>query len=247
MNRDMNKYDYSVHYRRFHDESETHAYIMADWLSCVIKSHLNLPKEARILDVGCGFGFALGALRKLGYENTLGLELSAEQADVARKAGHQVIVTEDSIGWLRSNPEQFDFVVLLDVLEHLPVVIQIDFLRALHTVLRPGGKVIITVPNANAILNARWRYIDYTHHSSFTEHSLFFVLRNAGFESIWIDSSKGLGRFSLRFWRRSFWPSVRRWIVRWCWLQVFKAEIPGQDVDDISFELNLTAVAAKNA
>lgn len=243
----MNEYDYSVYYRRFHDESDAHAAMMADWLAGVIKPHLSLPVDAKILDVGCGFGFALGALRKLGYEHTLGLELSREQAEVARRAGHQVVLTEDSRAWMRSNPVRFDFVVLFDVLEHVPVGIQIDFLRALHTVLRPGGKLLLTVPNANAILNARWRYNDYTHHSSFTEHSLFFVLRNAGFETIWIDSNKGIGRFPRRLWRRSGWPAARKWIVRWCWLQVFKAELPWENIDDISFELNLTALATKNA
>lgn len=243
----MNVYDYSIHYKRFHGQSEIHAAQCADWIANEIGPYLDIPYHAPILDVGCGFGFVLGALDKLGYENTLGLEVSSQQAEAAIRAGHKVVVTDNSIEWMRSNPEKFDLIVLFDVLEHIPVPVQIDFLKGLHTALRPGGKVLIKVPNANAILNSRWRYIDYTHCSSFTEHSLYFVLRNAGFENIWMDSKKGVGRFPRRLWRRSAWPAVRKWIVRWCWLQVFKAEITHGEIDNISFELNLMGVATKHA
>jgi hypothetical protein len=107
--------------------------------------------------------------------------------------------------------------------------------------------LLLTVPNANAILSARWRYIDYTHFSSFTEYSLLFVLLNAGFSKPWIDNNKGIGRFPRRIWRRSSWVAMRKWIVRWCWLQVFKAEQGGEPIDNICFDLNLTAVAKKEA
>jgi len=243
----MSDYDYSIHYKRFHDEQGIDTAPRTDVLAGRIKLHLNLPAEARILDIGCGFGFALSALRRLGYENTLGLELSAQQAEIARGVGHTVVVTDDSIEWMRSHPESFDFVLLFDVLEHVPVPAQIDFLRALHTALRPGGTLLMDVPNANAILSSRWRYIDYTHHTSFTEHSLYFVLRNAGFEKIWIDSNKGIGRFPRRLWLRSARLDARRWLVRWWWFQVVAAELHWQSIADISFDLNLTATATKHA
>ena len=149
--------------------------------------------------------------------------------------------------WLKKNARQFEFVVLLDVLEHIPVDSQVQFARAVHEALRPGGKVFLTVPNANAIISARWRYIDYTHHSSFTEHSLYFGLKNAGFEIVEIDAEKGIGRFTLRLWRRNGWARVRKWVVRWCWLQVHKAEIPWERLEQMSFELNLKATATKSS
>jgi SAM-dependent methyltransferase len=174
------------------------------------------------------------------------LEMSAEQAQRSRNAGFEVVVTDDTIAWLKAHSGQFAFASLLDVLEHVPTGLQIEFARAIHEALQPGGKLFLTVPNANAVLSARWRYIDFTHHSSFTEHSLYFVLKNAGFDQINIDASKGLGRFPKRLWQRHARQLLRRWIVRWCWLQVFKAEIPWEKLDDISFELNLSAVASSN-
>ena len=243
----MNSYDYSIYYRNWHDDSPEHlkheAYVKANQ----IRDHLKLPTESRILDVGCGFGFALGGLRLLGFHNISGVEQSVQQAEVCRRAGFEVDVTDDTIGWLQTRPASYDAILLFDVLEHVPVRIQIDFVRGIHKALKPGGKLILTVPNANSILASRWLYNDYTHHSSFTEHSLAFVLKNAGFQQIWLDNSKGIGRFprwALR--RKRYWNLIRKWLIRWCWLQVFKAEHAFEPVDNICFELNLTATATKD-
>lgn len=241
----MTDYDYSVYYSRFHDESEAHAERMRRVFVDTLETHLPDDRAAAILDIGCGYGFALRAARSLGYTNLLGLEASAQQADRARSAGFQVESSADSIEWLSARQDKFDCILLLDVIEHIPRARQIEFLRAVHRALRAGGRLVLTTPNANAILAARWLYNDYTHHSSFTEHSLDFVLRNAAFDRIWLDASKGIGRFPRRIWRRSAWPAIRKWIVRWCWLQVFKAEVPWERIDEICFELNLKAVAFK--
>jgi SAM-dependent methyltransferase len=241
----MNDVDYSIYYSRFHDDTEEHAEKMAAWIKSMLEPNLPAERISPVLDIGCGYGFALRALRHLGFKQVKGLEISPQQAERCRKAGFEVAVTDDTIHWLKENAGQFAFVVLLDVLEHIPVEDQIQFARAIFEVLKPEGKVFLTVPNANAILSARYRYNDYTHRCSFTEHSLYFVLRNAGFKTIEIENEKGIGRFPRRLWRRSAWPAARKWIIRWCWLQVHKAELPWERLDQISFELNLKAVATK--
>lgn len=242
---DSTDYDYSFYYSQYHDESDEHAELMSRQFQDLLKAHVPDDRSANILDVGCGYGFAIRALRALGFHSIQGIEQSSTQAERCTRAGFNVIVPDNTLDWLSDQKHQFDLILLLDVIEHIATFDQIRFLRALHTTLRPGGQIILTTPNANSILASRWRYNDYTHHSSFTEHSLNFVLRNAGFTSIQIDSNKGIGRFPGCLWRRSTWPAVRRWLVRWCWLQVFKAELPWERIDDISFELNLKAVAQR--
>ena len=112
----------------------------------------------------------------------------------------------------------------------------------------PDGKVILTVPNANSPLAARWRYIDFTHHCSFTEHSLNFVLGSAGFGDIRIDNSKGIGPPPLQLWRRDQRSALRKWLVRFVWSQIYAAELPSdQGADAISFESNLKAIAFNRA
>ena len=241
----MSAFDYSIHYSRFHDESEAHAEQMAARQRELISPYAPENRSLRVLDIGCGYGFAMRALRNLGFSTIEGVELSPTQARVATEAGFTVHLTEDTEKFLLERPGAYGFILLMDVLEHLPVSKQIDLLRAIHTALTPGGRLFITAPNANAILASRWRYIDYTHYSSFTEHTMQFVLRNAGFEGVEISAEKGIGRFPRLFWRRVARHNVRKWIVRWCWLQVFKSEVPWENIDEISFELILHVLAKK--
>ena len=217
---------------------------MADWLCAYLGPELAMDRTTAVLDVGCGFGFALRALRKLGFRNIRGMETSAQQAKVATDAGFRVSVVEDSIGYLKNVRKSFGIILLLDVLEHIPKAVQIEFVRCIREALMLDGKVILTVPNANSPLAARWRYIDFTHHCSFTEHSLTFVLGSAGFSEIRIDNSKGRRRPPMQLWRRDQRDAFRKWLVRFLWSQVYAAELPSdQNIDKISFEANLKAIA----
>jgi SAM-dependent methyltransferase len=241
----MESYDYSLHYSRFHDDTEEHAEGMAAYLAGMLSPHLPQDRTIRILDVGCGYGFALRALRKLGYQNIAGLEISQQQAERSRRAGFEVTVSDDSEAYLHSHANEFTVVLLMDVLEHIPVGGQIRFAGAVYDALQPGGKVLLTVPNASSPIAGVRRYIDFTHHSAFTDHSLHFVLVNAGFHSVFIEPSAPLGRPPIRLWKRSARAAMRRWIVRWWWRQVFLSEAPWENVDFMSFEPNLFCVATK--
>ena len=128
----MSDFDYSIHYSRFHDETESHAFAMAEWLKGLLEPHIPSDRTAKVLDVGCGYGFALRALRSLGFTDIQGVELSPQQAEHCQKAGFAVEVTNDTILWLEAHAGQFDFVVLFDVIEHVPVADQINFLRDIH-------------------------------------------------------------------------------------------------------------------
>lgn len=242
----MNDFDYSIHYSRFHDESDSHAENIATWQSRVLKPHCPENREIPALDIGCGYGFAMRALRHLGFTSIEGVELSPEQARVARNAGFNVHDTDDTESFLKERPNSYGFILLMDVLEHVPVDKQISILRAIHGALTPSGRLFLTVPNANSLLASRWRYIDFTHYASFTEHTIHFALRNAGFKLINISSEKGIGRFPLKLWRRDGRENLRKWIVRWCWLQVFRSEIPRDEIEDICFDLNLNILAQKD-
>ena len=101
------------------------------------------------------------------------------------------------------------------------------------------------MPNANSIVSSRWRYNDYTQFTSFTEHSLYFVLKNAGLDEIHTQNEKGLGKLYFRFWKKSGWKKFRKRFIRWCWLQVFQSELAHENIKNISFELNLISEAIK--
>jgi SAM-dependent methyltransferase len=103
-----------------------------------------------ILDAGSGRGFYLRFLREACDARLAGLELEHDYLRIARAAlGPPDDITLAS-GSLYAPPfpdAAFDKIILSEVLEHVPD--DVEALRALKRVLKPGGLIAITVPNAN--------------------------------------------------------------------------------------------------
>lgn len=104
---------------------------------------LGIQSDARTLDVGSGTGANLRLLAELGFERALGLDRSEE---AIRYCGEKELPPVEC-GDLCDLPfaeGEFDLVIATDVLEHVE-----DEARAvgeLRRVLRPGGRLIVTVP-----------------------------------------------------------------------------------------------------
>jgi SAM-dependent methyltransferase len=118
-------------------------------------SALDLPRPADILDAGCGSGRNLVELAPFG--RVTGLEPSHASAEVARSRGFGAIV-ESGIEQMPFDPESFDLVVSLDVIEH--VEDHVGALRELRRVTRPGGRLLVTVPAYQAL----WSSHDVRNH-----------------------------------------------------------------------------------
>jgi dolichyl-phosphate beta-glucosyltransferase len=97
--------------------------------------------QPRILDLGCGTGGNLAMLASLG--DVHGVDASEFAVDLCHKAGHHQVVQGHS-HQLPFPPESFDLVTAFDVLEHIED--PIGALEHLSRVLRPGGKILLTVP-----------------------------------------------------------------------------------------------------
>jgi SAM-dependent methyltransferase len=109
----------------------------------------NVSADDRCLDVGCGRGQGAGAWLAENAGSYLGVDVSEEALRVARGAGLEVRRIDDA-GRLPFGDDEFSLVVCVEVIEHLldPAAAAAEILR----VLRPGGRLIATVPNA-----AYWR------------------------------------------------------------------------------------------
>jgi len=103
-----------------------------------------------ILDCACGRGFYLNMFRYVSACRLVGLEL---EWPVIRKAqrnvGHlpRLMLNNANMYALPYADHTFDAVILSEILEH--VERDVDGLREVYRVLKPGGVVAITVPNAN--------------------------------------------------------------------------------------------------
>lgn len=137
----------------------------------------------RVLDVGGGEGHFLDLARNSGME-TSGVELNRNAAKTAADKGHRMfneqmeeITAEDLDGGT-------DLLTLFQVVEHVPS--PVDFLLDAARLVRPGGYIVIAVPNERRMLGllhhdpanwpphhvSRWRAKDLSHLAKRTGLSL---------------------------------------------------------------------------
>ena len=239
--------DYTRYYLKWHPDSPQHREAMCYYYHRLLQGHLPKKRETKILDAGCGMGFAMSALQQWGYTNVEGFDTDKNQVALAKKASLSVWWAENAISFLQKKVGAVDLVLCLDVLEHVPKSGQLAFASAIRQTLSPGGRAIFSVPNANSALAARWRYNDWTHETSFTEHSIDFLLFNAGFAQIKVLPSE----FSIR--PRFSWVP-RRSMLLWYLLRFFRflrraemiAELGPEQGWTIPLSLNLLVVADRN-
>ena len=103
-----------------------------------------------ILDCACGRGFYLNMFRYVSRCCLVGLELDWPVIVKARQnVGHlpDILLTNANMYRLPYPDSKFDAVILSEILEHIDD--DVAGLREVYRVLKPGGIVAITVPNAN--------------------------------------------------------------------------------------------------
>jgi 2-polyprenyl-3-methyl-5-hydroxy-6-metoxy-1,4-benzoquinol methylase len=212
-------------------------YQMPAWLRAQLLAY---PKTARILDFGCGLGQFIRAARTLGYEHTEGADIEA--AALAQGAADGVTVHDLRDGVFFDNARgNFDLVVMQHVLEHLPKAEVVGTLARIRGLLRPGGGLVIAVPNGQAFTGAYWAYEDFTHHTLFTSGSLHHVLRAGGFRSVDfldIQCAEGKGLVA-RAVRRTAWHAFHAKYRLMCWLLASPTHQPSPPI--FSYEIKAVA------
>jgi SAM-dependent methyltransferase len=109
----------------------------------------DIPHHAAVLDVGCGFGAFLDLVGQERQALAKGVDLSASAVEVGQALGRRVIV-EDVCHLADEEANYYDAVCTFQVLEHVPNPRQ--FLEACVRLLKPGGRLCISVPNDDGYL-----------------------------------------------------------------------------------------------
>ena len=141
----------------------------------------HLDEDASILDVGCGNGVLLKALKESGFRNIMGLEYSQE---ILKKKAHpdlNIVVGElDEQNFV---PYQFQYITAIYVMEHL--VDPIGFLEKIVALVRSGGYFFAEVPNIYG-LGGRlrgWRWCNMVppeHLNFFSKKSIRLYFEKSG-------------------------------------------------------------------
>jgi SAM-dependent methyltransferase len=142
------------------------------------------PVPARLFEIGPGAGSFLDAARSAGF-SVSGLEFSEEAARFARER-LGLAVRQGAAEDIESD-EAYDVVAAFDTLEHL--LKPRDVLARVLGILRPGGSLVLAVPNLEALsrvfLGEDWAVLSPAEHLSyFTERTLDRLLRSVGFGTV---------------------------------------------------------------
>lgn len=140
-------------------------------------------KSKLVLDIGVGRGEMMSCMRNWGY-NYQGVDISPSTVRYCQELGLNCLVVDDTELWLNENLGKFSLITCLDVLEHVPRIQTIGFLKSLRAGLAIDGKAIIQVPNLQSPFGYLHHFNDFTHVSGFVEHSLAQVLLAAGFQEM---------------------------------------------------------------
>ena len=150
-------------------------------------------QKGSLLDIGAGVGAFLHAMKQKGW-TVRGIEPDAGAREQARKMYSLDLENTDILHQLE--PQQYDAITLWHVLEHVHQLH--PYVERLKSLLKPGGRIFIAVPNYEAadagIYKPFWAAYDVPRHLyHFTPRSMETLMKIHGLNLIekkpmWFDS-----------------------------------------------------------
>jgi len=133
-----------VVYDRMAAHDTTHWWYRArrEILSDYLKRWGGLPAQARILEIGCGTGHNLPMLAEFGEVDAIEIDETARgfaSERLGKAVGSSPLPELTGV-----DCGAYDLVAVLDVVEHVDD--DVAALKAMAKCLKPGGKILITVP-----------------------------------------------------------------------------------------------------
>jgi SAM-dependent methyltransferase len=144
--------------------------ILADYLV----REARLPRQARILEIGCGTGHNLPMLARFGAVDAIEID-EAARGFASERLGKPV-GTAPLPALTGVERAAYDLVAVLDVVEH--VEDDVAALRGMADVLKPGGAILVTVP-AHPWMWSAHDTVNH-HHRRYSKATLDKAIADAG-------------------------------------------------------------------
>lgn len=154
------------------------------YFSREIIPHLTEDKNAKILDLGCGTGSMLGALKSNGYTNILGIDISEDQIRVAAEMGITETVHGDILEHLKNAENQYDIITGIDIVEHFSKDELVDLLQKVKSALSENGMAIFRTPNMDSPMSSVYAHADFTHECFLNMSSAIQLMQAVGFKKV---------------------------------------------------------------
>ncbi len=139
-------------------------------------------KNLDLLDAGCGTGGMLAPLAR--YGGVTGLDRSADALRFAQERSDGALA-RGTVSQLPFANNSFDLVTSFDVLYHLGVSDDVEAMKEIERVMRPGATLLVRVPAFEAL---RSQHDEAVHtRQRYGKHELSGKLRSAGLEPVFVS------------------------------------------------------------
>ena len=144
------------------------------------------------VDVGCGPGYFSRLLTARGWKTTA-IDTDADNIESARDHADETHLGSASAVFKNFRENQFDLVVALEIIEHMPKSRGETLIHEFMRTLKPGGKLILSTPNrfspeglwgyywGEKIRNKKWDAWDETHVHIYSSAEIIRLLETSGF------------------------------------------------------------------
>lgn len=142
----------------------------------------HLPTNAQIYEIGFGQGDFLIWAQQRGYQ-VKGTELIPELVERAKQRGIEAtLLPIQGLANVYDEKNIYDLIATFDLLEHLHVEEILQFLQYCSRALKPGGVVLIRVPNGQSPFGRIYQYGDMTHVSVLSADRMAQLAQATGLE-----------------------------------------------------------------
>lgn len=139
----------------------------------------NSVQPNKIYEIGCGAGFTINFMKKHGW-NVVGIDPSDYSKKWSETLGFELLSSYFDDLTLDAEAE---LIICNDVFEHVRNVI--EFSSHVYRALKLGGVFCFSTTNSTlSVQIGDISMLEHQHVNMFTEHSIFLILRNAGFNQI---------------------------------------------------------------
>lgn len=181
-----------------------------------VKPILNkLPKNAKILEIGCGNGFLLKAIYDLGYKDVYGIEPSADAVSKSSPKIKKNIITDIFQPDLL-NKESFDFIFFFQTFDHIPEPNK--FLKECYRLLKKNGHILAFNHNIDSfsskLLGEKSPIIDIEHTFLYSYKTIKKILEKNKFIVNKIYSPNNVISIKHLFWLLPIPNNVKQKIVK---------------------------------
>ncbi|MCJ7541221.1 MAG: class I SAM-dependent methyltransferase [Desulfobacterales bacterium] len=209
---ELNKiYDNDGYYKSWgitHETEDIPRSMKQRTFSLYLKKLSTFQNGGKVLDIGCATGFFLEVANFAGWD-VYGVEISKFSSNIAySKFGERVYRgTLEQAGFESSS---FDLITMIDLIEHIPDLL--SFLREVHRILKPSGRLLIVTPNTESLsarlMRGAWSHFKTEHLYYFSPKTIGELLRRNGFGQANIcNAPKYFNFYYISHQYRTYYPS----------------------------------------